>query len=426
MRKYSLYCVVTIALISFLATFSSCEQGSEGSWNWKSSIRIENYPDLKRTTWEIERPPYGPFDKIALVRIVKDKDSKKTWKMGHRNKKKVIFIIPGTWSKASVRSRDERISLELYLANNGYDVYGMDFRTSYVPNYAYDQFETYGIDISSTADWTYGVFREDIKTCIEAVKKISGAKKVFLAGRSRGGTQMFIYASKYPGDIKGLISLDGGGKILPSSGVQMTEEQYQLFVANFKLSGTLLGEVDGYENLQFAGIVPYSESAVGFESLQDAFAFSKAKYGGGDLPSGFYLDVYSDVIAYGAHWAWGEGKVTNYYGGFMDRDVLIQTQAGLTRYWPQIQNIEGSQMNAYEDCPFLDYDDNLTDVPLVAFLSELFCPGGLCLYLPNNMTLSDDATFKYLPGYGHLDVYVGKYSYEDVKQPLLEWMNERL
>ena len=109
----------------------------------------------------------------------------------------------------------------------------------------------------------------------------------------------------------------------------------------------------------------------------------------------------------------------------MDRDVLIQTEANLTRYWPQVQNIEGSQMSAWEDCPYLDYDDNLADLPLIAFLSELFCPGGLCLYLPDNMTLSDDVTFNYLPGYGHLDVYVGKYSLEDVKEPLLEWLNER-
>jgi pimeloyl-ACP methyl ester carboxylesterase len=41
-------------------------------------------------------------------------------------------------------------------------------------------------------------------------KKLSRAKKIFLAGRSRGGTQMYIYASKYwQEDLKGLIGLDG-------------------------------------------------------------------------------------------------------------------------------------------------------------------------------------------------------------------------
>jgi hypothetical protein len=39
---------------------------------------------------------------------------------------------------------------------------------------------------------------------------------------------------------------------------------------------------------------------------------------------------------------------------------------------------------------------------------------------------STDVTLKYLPGYGHLDVYAGTHSLEEVKQPALEWMNARL
>jgi len=112
----------------------------------------------------------------------------------------------------------------------------------------------------------------------------------------------------------------------------------------------------------------------------------------------------------------------------MDKDVLIGIEKHFTRYWPAIQDVEGSQLNAYsgDDCPFLDYDDNLADLPLLGFLSELFCPGGLCLYLPGNKTLSSDVTFVYLPGYGHLDVYSGTHALEEVKQPMLDWMNDRL
>jgi pimeloyl-ACP methyl ester carboxylesterase len=425
MRRKIYRFFTAMAVVSVFLIFSSCDDGARESWNWKSSTRVDNYPDIKRTIWEMERAPHGPFDKIALVRTVKDRDSQKTWTMGHKNVKKVIFIIPGTWDRADVSSSDDRTSLDLFLANHGYDVYSMNFRTFYIPNYAYNQFETYGIDISSTADWTYGVFREDIKTCVEAAKKISGAKKVFLAGRSRGGTQMFIYASKYPDDLKGLISLDGGGKVMPLSGTKMTEEAYEAFVASFKATGKLLTEVGGYETLQYAGIIPYSQTALGFASLQDAYNYYKSIIGV-PVPSGFSIDVYSDIVAYNAYWQWGKGGVTNYYGGFIDRNVLIHTLSILTRYWPAIQDIEGSQMNAYGNCPFLDYDDNLANLPLIAFLSDLFCPHGACLALPNNKTLSSDATFVYLPGFGHLDVYAGKFSYEKISKPLLEWMNARL
>jgi hypothetical protein len=41
-------------------------------------------------------------------------------------------------------------------------------------------------------------------------------------------------------------------------------------------------------------------------------------------------------------------------------------------------------------------------------------------------TVSTDVTSIILTGYGHLDVYAGTHSIETVKQPMLEWMNDRL
>lgn len=422
--------VLVLILVASVSTLYAKNYGhGNAKWKYKGVSIPDNYHKLRHYVWETARPLYGPFDKIALHRLVYGHNN---WKaMPGRpspDKKKVIFIIPGTWSRGSSKLTEDRHSLNLFLANNGYDVYTMDFRTAYVPNYEYDQFEPEGIEISSTADWTYGVFREDIKACIDKAKQLSRAKKVFLAGRSRGGTQMFIYASKYwKEDLKGLISLDGGGKILPPSGTQLTKEEYEAVVADFEANGILLSEVSGYEQAQYAGEVPYSPRTVGFESLDDYALYVSNLYPWADYPPPLPVETVSDAVAYGAHYAWGAGKVTNYYGGFIELDVLIKVESNFTRYWPEIQNIEGSQLSAYSGsgCPFLDYDDNLADLPMIAFLSELFCPNGSCLYLPFNMTLSDDVVFHYLPGYGHLDVYVGVNSIYDVKEPLLEWMNER-
>jgi len=431
MKKTSYIIVAFLVMISMSISTNSLAKRNHAKkdrWAFKGSNIVENNPGLKNYIWETERPPYGPFDKISLHRVVYEPYN---WKeISGRpapNKKKVIFIIPGTWSRGSSKLTEDRQSLNLFLANNGYDVYTMDFRTAYIPNYAYDQFETEGIEISSTSDWTYGVFREDIKACIDKAKEVSRAKKVFLAGRSRGGTQMFIYASKYwKKDLKGLISLDGGGKILPPSGDQLTEVEYGAVVADFKANGTLLSEVSGYEQSQYAGQVPYSPMTVGFETLDEYVEYVQTLYWWAEDPP-LPIKTVSDAVAYGAYYAWGAGKVTNYYGGFIELDALIKVESNFTRYWPQIQNIEGSQLDAYSGsgCPYLDYDDNLANLPMIAFLSELFCPSGLCLGLPFNKTLSDDVTFHYLPGYGHLDVYVGVYSIDDVKEPLLEWMNER-
>jgi len=428
--------VCTIAAMLLIAVFvvsdSFAWHGKKSTqWVYKGVTVEEDAPGVKHYVWETARPPYGPFDKIALHRFVYEPHNKMAIPgLPAKNKRKVLFIIPGTWDNGSPKGSDPTFSENHYFAANGYDVYSMDFRTSQVPNLAYDQFESYGIDVSPTGDWTYGVFREDIKTCVEKAKRISRAKKLFLAGRSRGGTQMFIYASKYwQEDLKGLISLDGGGKILPPSGTQMTQEEYEAFVDYFKATSILLTGVSGYEQSQFAGAVPFAEVNVGGPLPAEAdLPF-------GPPPDGSTIETVSDLVAYGAYFAWGEGKVTNYYtqypGGsgetYMYQDVLINIESNFTRYWPAIQDLEGSQLNAYsgEDCPFLDYDDHLADLPMIAFLSELFCPGGLCLYLPGNKTLSADATFVYLPGYGHLDVYSGTHALEDVKEPMLEWMDAR-
>jgi pimeloyl-ACP methyl ester carboxylesterase len=391
---------------------------------------VDDAAGLMHYVWEMERPPYGPMDKIALHRVV-DQGLKRRQRP---HQKKVVFIIPGTWSRAPKELTDPTTSTNLFLALNGYDVYTMDFRTAHVPNLAYDQFAT--PDILPTTDWTYGVFREDIKACIDKAKKLSRAKKLFLAGRSRGGTQMYIYASKYwQEDLKGLIGLDGGGVWANAGGGTMTEEEYNAMIAAFKagFAGPYLSEVGGYEQAQYAGAVPYSISMVGDTSVAD-YALTVPL-----PPDGSTLETVSDVVAYGAFYSWGAGGVTNYYtpypGGdgetYMDQERLIGIMALFTRYWPAVQNLEGFAMGQFVDTPFLDYDDHVAeiDLPIIFFGSELGCTGGSCL--PQDpetrtpKTASDDVTIVYLPGYGHLDVYAGTHSLEDVKQPLLEWMNDR-
>jgi hypothetical protein len=215
----------------------------------------------------------------------------------------------------------------------------------------------------------------------------------------------------------------------------MTEEEYNAMIAAFKAGfmGPYLSEVGGYEQAQYAGAVPYSTNMVGETSVAD-YALTVPP-----PPDGSALENVSDVVAYGAFFAWGAGLVTNYYtpfpggGGetYMDRERLIGIMALFTRYWPAVQNLEGFAMGQFVDTPFLDYDDHLgeIDLPIIFFGSELGCGGGSCLpqdpetRMPK--TASDDVTVVYLPGYGHLDVYAGTHSLEDLKQPLLEWMNDR-
>ena len=80
--------------------------------------------------------------------------------------------------------------------------------------------------------------------------------------------------------------------------------------------------------------------------------------------------------------------------------------------------------------PYLDYLNPNINLPVIFFASELSCPNGslssTSLQPIRLGPQSTDITTIYLPGYGHLDVYSGSHSLQDVKEPALEWMNERL
>jgi hypothetical protein len=448
MKKWAYVAFVLLWLLfSGWVTESYCYEHWKVKWEYKGSSVSEYDSTLKHYYWETSRPPYGPFDKIALHRFVRQPHP---WPVDpdhpSPDPRKVLFIIPGTWDRGFPKGSNPNISENWFFAANGYDVYAIDFRTAYIkPNLAYDQFVSFGLGdaLKGTADWTYNVFREDIKACVELAKKLSRAKKIFMAGRSRGGTQLYIYAAKYwKQDLKGMIGLDGGSPWLPVDipSNQKTEAQFLAAVQAFKnglLSApynTFLSEVSGYERSQFAGAVPFATttidgplpSAASLNPPIPAFAPADKKE----------IHFVSDLVCYYGYYAWGPGMVMNYYtpypGGsgetYMDREVAIDIYANFTRYWPRIQDLEGAYMTGYSNCPFLDYDDvGAITLPILHFYSELSCKNGVCLSNPQPYRVSStDVTIKYLPGYGHLDVYAGTHSLEDVKKPMLEWMNARI
>jgi hypothetical protein len=116
--------------------------------------------------------------------------------------------------------------------------------------------------------------------------------------------------------------------------------------------------------------------------------------------------------------------------------LLNAARANNTRYWLNVQNMEtsaafgGGGMARYDDCPFLDYDDHWKeiDVPVLSLNGELSCRGGCAgssiEYTLNNLA-TDDVTLIYLKGYGHLDVYFGTHSREDMKEPMLKLLDQK-
>ena len=80
---------------------------------------VKSYPELREYVWETERPPYGPYDRIGLHRVVKEGIKPQG----------VVFILPGTWSNGEQLcsnppedwwTADEDHSFALFLANRNF------------------------------------------------------------------------------------------------------------------------------------------------------------------------------------------------------------------------------------------------------------------------------------------------------------------
>ena len=140
---------------------------------------LKAYPDLREDVWELEVPPFGPYDKIGLHRVVKEGIKPHG----------VYFMLPGTWSNGEqlttnpptdIRTKTEDHSHAIFLANRGWEVYAIDYRTHFV-----DDHLTPG-DLSFMVDWGWNQWLSDIKEAVDLAKAVSGEKRVFLAGDSFG------------------------------------------------------------------------------------------------------------------------------------------------------------------------------------------------------------------------------------------------
>lgn len=391
----------------------------EMNWVYRGVNTLEVDQTIKHYKWELDVGG-GPYDKIAVHRYVRETNNTKAIpERPAPDHSKVLFIINGTYAKEGTDL--PAIYDSVYFPQQGYDVWTMDFRTAYLPTLSYEQFEEkYPEGLQSTANWTYDVFREDIKKAVELTKKVARTNKIFMAGRSRGGTQMYIYAAKYAEDLKGLIGLDGGpvNRNAEDESTQRvkTREEFEQQLAEFRTGahGRLLAEVGLYENGVLQGAIEDVDEAVG-----GAIPFE-----GVMAPDGSYVKDLTDSIGYiyGAN----NWSTSNYYV-HQDKEIFRKARANYTRYWPAIQSFETSFLEGYADAPFLDYDDTgRLNLPVIHFESNYSCPDGDCTDSATARSIpSHDHTVKYFPTYGHVDIYYGTSSIEDIKKPMLDWMNAR-
>lgn len=318
----------------------------------------------------------SPFDKIALHRLANGSNPP-------THPEAVVLYLPGTNMNGEVALDDPRYSLQVYLAEQGVEVWSMDYRTHFIPP------QTPETDLSELAGWTNDLFESDIDAAAKFVIEKSGRDKIFVAGFSRGVEFAYLFAAMHPERVAGIIALDGFIPTHPMRTEPMAPGQYADDIGGKHLTydkrRTLMQMV--IENPDQPAPIPKYKTAR--ENLEH--------------------------VMYDA--APGNGAFANMQAGHSDAVVLAKLLIAYDRYWPSVQDGE----NPFT--PELLATLKASKIPVIAFASTNFgaqWPGDV--EAASKSTGAPDPSFTKLDGWGHLDVLAGTKSESQVFAPTAAWI----
>jgi len=323
----------------------------------------------------------SPFDKIGLHRTVKGPNPP-----AHPDA--VVLYLPGTNMNGEVALHDPRYSFQLYLANNGVDVWAMDYRTHFIPPATPEK------DLGELAGWTNDVFESDIDAAVKFVRAQTGRDKIFVAGFSRGVEFSYLYAAMHPDRVAGMIALDGFIPREPMRKVAAPADHYADDIGGAHLT--------------------YDKRKVLMQMVID----------NPDQPAPIpkYKTARENLehVVYGAGGFFGtKGGLANPQGGFSDATVLAPLLISYDRYWPSVQDGE----NPFT--PALLASLKTSKIPVIAFASTNFGgPWPSIVEDAAKSTGASDPSYRKLDGWGHLDVLAGTKSEAEVFAPTYEWIKQ--
>ena len=321
----------------------------------------------------------SPFDKIALHRIAKGPTPPV-------NPYAVVLYLPGTNMNGETALDDPHHSFQVYLAENGIDVWSLDYRTHFIPPVTPES------DLSELAGWTNALFESDIDAAAKFVSEKSGRSRIFVAGFSRGVEFAYLFAAMhYPERTAGIIALDGFIPTHPMRPSPVTPEHYADDVGGKHLT---------YEKR-------YKLMQMVIENPNQPAPIPKYKTARENL----------EQVMYDA--APGNGAFANMPGGYSDAVVLAKLLITYDRYWPAVQDTE----NPFT--PAMLASLRASKIPVIAFASTNFgadWPGQV--EASAKSTGAPDPSFTRLDGWGHLDVLAGTKSESQVFAPTVAWIKQ--
>src|SRR6185295_2200076 len=148
----------------------------------------------------------GPYDEIGVHRVVKEKAPNVPARAA-----KAVFLAPGDIWNFRAAFLTGAHPLPVFLAQNGIDVWGIDYRWTFVPASV--------TDLSLMQSWGIEQDARDLGVAIGVARITraltgSGAGKIFLLGWSRGGQIGYVYLNGEtqlpPGlrQVRGFVPVD--------------------------------------------------------------------------------------------------------------------------------------------------------------------------------------------------------------------------
>lgn len=335
----------------------------------------------------------GPFDKIGIHRLTKDI---------HGCNHCTVVMVPGSNSDFNTSF----FKMATFLANRGVDVWGIDFRYSFVPNDI--NFNPYCLatDCSFFKDQDTSLHISDLDIVVKMANTVAKDGKVFLLGFSQGAYFAYRYASQHS-DLKGIIPLDIAYNIDPVNTDIIANARADVIARQVKIANGTYYE-DVLTEKFIAGQAaqnPDGPSPV-IPGLTNKQAFLFALTATYQLP-GFHVPGYR----------FNQGTLA----GLVHTDYnLMVTQTGKLNSFQSILPLTELREQYIEPIPSIP---NIT-VPILHIAAELGS-GAFGFYTPDQIsTFNNDVTKYMIQDYGHADLVYSNTADIDVWDNICKWIKD--
>jgi hypothetical protein len=364
----------------------------------------------------------GPYDQIGIHRVVKETAPNVPVRAS-----RALFLAPGDiWNFRAAFLTGAR-PIPVFLAEHGIDVWGIDYRWTFVPASV--------TDLSFMKTWGLAQDARDLGIAIAAARAGrtltgSGFGKIFLLGWSRGGQIGYAYLdgeTRLPPalrQVRGFIPVDIYLKTdVPELRAKACQRQQATAAA---IAGGAYAATSGLliEAIGNAAVAdPNSPSAVvpGFNNRQAGLFVGEETFAllNGLEPAPFYHFTGGTVDA--------NGVPTGLL--YSNEQDLFRFEIAASPYQPNQELADADASTC--GTPDVRFDDHLADIKVPVFY--VGAGGGFGEYGLYTLTLlgSTDVTSRIvhkvpagqrLSDYGHADLFLANDARTEVWQPILSWL----